>query len=193
MSEHLSAEETARILNDHFAILVEAVEFEGGTVDKFLGDGMLAFWGAPDERPDHAEAAVRTARRIAVALKDSNNRCRSEGRPVIKTRIGIHTGPAVVGNVGALDRWNYTVVGDTVNAAERLQTLGKEVHGDPELTILASADTVSRLPRERHKRPVGAHHLRGRSGLMEVYWIEPYPEAAADPAGKQKLPVSAAE
>ncbi len=193
LSEHLSAEETARILNDHFAILVEAVESEGGTVDKFLGDGMLAFWGAPDERPDHAEAAVRTARRIAVALKESNQRCRSERRPVIKTRIGIHTGPAVVGNVGALDRWNYTVVGDTVNAAERLQTLGKEVDGDPELTILASADTVARLPREHNKRPVGAHHLRGRSGLMEVYWIDPYPEAAADPSSKEKLPVSAAE
>jgi len=66
-SEHLSAAETARVLNDHFAILVEAVESEGGTVDKFLGDGMLAFWGAPDARHDHAEAAVRTARRIAAA------------------------------------------------------------------------------------------------------------------------------
>ncbi len=193
LSEHLSAEETARLLNDHFAILVEAVESEGGTVDKFLGDGMLAFWGAPDERPDHAEAAVRTARRIACALKESNLRSRSEGRPVINTRIGIHTGPAVVGNVGALDRWNYTVVGDTVNAAERLQTLGKEVDGEPELTILASADTVSRLPREQNKRPVGAHHLRGRSGLMEVYWIDPYPETLADTSATRKLPVSAAE
>jgi len=193
LSEHLSAEETARILNDHFAILVEAVEGEGGTVDKFLGDGMLAFWGAPDERPDHAEAAVRTARRIASALHESNVQAEAQGGPQILTRIGIHTGPAVVGNVGALDRWNYTVVGDTVNAAERLQTLGKEVDGEPEVTILASADTVARLPGEHNKRPVGAHHLRGRSGLMEVYWIDPHPQAPSRETSPQAVPVSAAE
>ncbi|WP_305986420.1 adenylate/guanylate cyclase domain-containing protein [Roseibium sp. MMSF_3544] len=193
LSEHLSAEETARLLNDHFAILVEAVECEGGTVDKFLGDGMLAFWGAPDERPDHAVAAVRTARRIAAALHASNERTKKEGGPQILTRIGIHTGPAVVGNVGALDRWNYTVVGDTVNAAERLQTLGKEVDGAPEVTILASADTVTQLPDELHKRPVGAHHLRGRSGLMEVYWIDPFPADTPEQTSQQEVPVSAAE
>jgi adenylate cyclase len=192
LSEHMSAEQTAGLLNDHFAILVEAVEGEGGTVDKFLGDGMLAFWGAPDARPDHAEAAVRTARRIASALHEDNLRAEAEGRPQMKLRIGIHSGPAVVGNVGALDRWNYTVVGDTVNAAERLQTLGKEVPECPEVTILASAETIARLPHERHHRPVGAHHLRGRSGLMEVYRLDPQPEPDTQASGAQR-PVSAAE
>jgi adenylate cyclase len=192
LSEHLSAEETAKLLNEHFAILVEAVEGEGGTVDKFLGDGMLAFWGAPDARPDHAEAAVRTARRIAAALHEANLKAVAEGRQPMSLRIGIHTGPAVVGNVGALDRWNYTVVGDTVNAAERLQTLGKELPECGEVTILASADTVARLPGETHQRPVGAHHLRGRSGQMEVYWLDPFPQS--NPAQKSKeRPVSAAE
>jgi len=194
LSEHLSAEDTAGLLNDHFAILVEAVEAEGGTVDKFLGDGMLAFWGAPDARADHAEAAVRTARRIAAALHEANLRAEEDGRPRMSMRIGIHSGPAVVGNVGALDRWNYTVVGDTVNAAERLQTLGREVPGDPEITILASADTVARLPGERRQKTVGAHHLRGRSGQMEVYWLDPVGEpeqAAAD--GTVRAPVTAAE
>ncbi|MCV0427225.1 MAG: adenylate/guanylate cyclase domain-containing protein [Roseibium sp.] len=192
LSEHLSAEETARLLNDHFAILVEAVEVEGGTVDKFLGDGMLAFWGAPDERPDHAEAAVRTARRIAEALHEDNLVAEAEGRPQMSMRIGIHTGTAVVGNVGALDRWNYTVVGDTVNAAERLQTLGKEADGDPEVTILASAATVAKLTGEQHLRPVGKHHLRGRREAMEVFWLDPFPVAGhMDDAGD--VPVSAAE
>ncbi|ASP31990.1 adenylate/guanylate cyclase domain-containing protein [Labrenzia sp. VG12] len=193
LSEHLSAEKTAGLLNDHFAILVEAVEAEGGTVDKFLGDGMLAFWGAPDARPDHAEAAVRTARRIAGALHEANQKAEKEGRPQMFLRIGIHTGEAVVGNVGALDRWNYTVVGDTVNAAERLQTLGKEVPGTPEVTILASADTVAQLPRERHQRAVGAHHLRGRSGRMEVYWLDPFAVGDSQKEEPQELPVSAAE
>ncbi|POF32363.1 adenylate/guanylate cyclase domain-containing protein [Roseibium marinum] len=187
LSEHLSAEETARLLNDHFAILVEAVEGEGGTVDKFLGDGMLAFWGAPDARPDHAEAAVRTARRIASALRMANESAEENGRPKMSLRIGIHTGQAVVGNVGALDRWNYTVVGDTVNAAERLQTLGKEAPGSPEVIILASADTIGQLPLERNHRPVGAHHLRGRSGLMEVYWLDPFPAPEAAQAATQSV------
>ncbi|TYC51993.1 HAMP domain-containing protein [Rhodobacterales bacterium] len=192
-SEHLSAKETAQLLNDHFSILVEAVETEGGTVDKFLGDGMLAFWGAPDERPDHAEAAVRTARRIAVLHHEANQTAEENGRPKMSLRIGIHTGPAVVGNVGALDRWNYTVVGDTVNAAERLQTLGKEVPGEPEVTILASADTVAELPDERALRPVGEHLLRGRSGLMEVYWIDPFPAPGGRMDAARSKPVSAAE
>ncbi|PVB60779.1 adenylate/guanylate cyclase domain-containing protein [Labrenzia sp. 011] len=193
LSEHLSAEETAQLLNDHFAILVKAVEDEGGTVDKFLGDGMLAFWGAPDERPDHAEAAVRTVRRIAAALHAANEAAEENGRPKMFLRVGIHTGQAVVGNVGALDRWNYTVVGDTVNAAERLQTLGKETPGHAEVTILASADTIARLPYERDHRPVGEHYLRGRSGLMEVYWLDPFPVEESRAPIREDVPVSAAE
>jgi adenylate cyclase len=195
LSENMSAEQAAALLNEHFAILVGAVESEGGTVDKFMGDGMLAFWGAPDDQPDHAEAAVRTARRIAAALSAANEAAGAEGRPRIRMRIGIHTGEALVGNVGALDRWNYTVVGDTVNAAERLQHLGREVAGQPEVTILASAETIRRLPGETSRVEVGEHHLRGRSGRMEVYWLDP--AAAAQPQGEEPgpapAPVSAAE
>ncbi|QDG78382.1 adenylate/guanylate cyclase domain-containing protein [Labrenzia sp. PHM005] len=193
LSENMSAEQAAALLNQHFAILVEAVESEGGTVDKFLGDGMLAFWGAPDDQPDHAEAAVRTARKIAAALKEANEAAQAEGLPQIRMRIGIHTGPALVGNVGALDRWNYTVVGDTVNAAERLQHLGREVAGDPEVTILASAETVRRLPNERSQKEVGAHHLRGRSGRMDVYWLDPVGAVSAQEEEPGIAPVSAAE
>lgn len=174
LSEHLSAEETAGLLNEHFAILVEAVEGEGGTVDKFLGDGMLAFWGAPDVRSDHAEAAVKTARRIAASLRAANQTAEAAGRPRIRMRIGIHSGPVVVGNVGALDRWNYTVVGDTVNTAERLQSLGKDLNEDLDVTILTSANTVAGLRWERHLRPVGEYSLRGRSGMMQVYWLDPF-------------------
>ncbi len=193
LSEHLSAKDTAQLLNDHFAILVEAVEAEGGTVDKFLGDGMLAFWGAPDARPDHARAAVRTARRIAAAQRAANSTAVAEGRPPMALRIGIHTGSAVVGNVGALDRWNYTVVGDTVNAAERLQTLGRDVSEQSEVVILASADTVAQLSVESGQKTVGAHYLRGRSGAMEVYHLDPFPEPGAVEEVVGVEPVNAAE
>jgi adenylate cyclase len=193
ISEHMSAEETAGLLNDHFAILVEAVEAEGGTVDKFLGDGMLAFWGAPDERPDHAEAAVRTARRIAVAQHEANQKAEAESRPVMRLRMGVHSGPAVVGNVGAFDRWNYTVVGDTVNAAERLQTLGREADDEPEVVILASSETINRLPGETHYRQVGTHSLRGRRGSMEVFRLDPFYNSKNSQISTESLPVTAAE
>lgn len=174
LSENLSARETARHLNDHFAILVEAVEAEDGTVDKFIGDGMLAFWGAPDERNDHALAAVRTARRIAVVLHQANVDAAQSGDPVVHMRIGIHTGLAVVGNVGALDRWNYTVVGDTVNVTDRLQSLGRDVGAGDEVVILASADTVAQLPHETDKVAVGSFSLRGRTGHMDVWKLDPF-------------------
>lgn len=193
LSESMTAEQTADLLNQHFAILVEAVEGEGGTVDKFMGDGMLAFWGAPDDQPDHAEAAVRTARRIAAALKEANKSAMEKGLPAIHLRIGIHTGPVLVGNVGALDRWNYTVVGDTVNAAERLQHLGRDVTGDREVTILASAETVRRLPQERSPKEVGEHSLRGRSGRMDVFLLDPDRKENMQNADPGIAPVSAAE
>ncbi|WP_208995019.1 adenylate/guanylate cyclase domain-containing protein [Roseibium hamelinense] len=174
ISEHMSATELAQSLNSHFAILVEAVEKNGGTVDKFIGDGMLAFWGAPDARPDHAEAAVSTARQIAIAVRKANDRARAEGREGIQLRIGIHTGLAVVGNVGALDRWNYTVVGDTVNTAERLQSLGREVAISDEVVILASSDTIAALPSEVAKTHAGLYSLRGRSESLDVWKLDPF-------------------
>lgn len=174
LSQNMTAAETARHLNEHFAILVAAVEAEGGTVDKFVGDGMLAFWGAPDARPDHAEAAVRSARHIARALHAANLVAAQHGGPQFHVRIGIHTGPTVVGNVGALDRWNYTVVGDTVNITDRLQSLGREIGSEEEIVILASAETVARLPHETDKTAVGSVSLRGRTGALDVWKLDPF-------------------
>ncbi|NBN62861.1 adenylate/guanylate cyclase domain-containing protein [Pannonibacter tanglangensis] len=178
VSEHLTAAETAELLNEHFGLLVEAVEGEGGTVDKFIGDGMLAFWGAPDARADHAVAAVRTAQRISQAVKTWNQQQIAAGRPAMRLRIGLHSGSVVVGNVGALDRWNYTIVGDAVNVCERLQSLGREVAPDDEVVILASDATITRLPPGCVCAPVGSHRLRGRSGDVEVWKLD----ADADPA-----------
>jgi len=173
ISENMSASETAQKLNNHFAILVEAVEEEGGTVDKFIGDGMLAFWGAPDARPDHAQAAMRAARRIACVLKERNAEARASGGAEVHMRIGVHTGTAVVGNVGALDRWNYTVVGDTVNTADRLQALGKDYGADKDVVILASANTVEQLPSTERCEAVGTVKLRGKAETLDVWAIDP--------------------
>ncbi|MXN65679.1 HAMP domain-containing protein [Stappia sp. GBMRC 2046] len=171
LSEKMSAVETADVLNAHFRLLVEAAEEEGGTVDKFIGDGMLAFWGAPDARPDHAQAALRACLKMAHAQHKANEEAMRLGKPVLRLRIGVHTGTAVVGNVGAHDRWNYTVVGDAVNTCERLQALGRTVVTEDDTVILASADTLARIPGITGVEPVGEQHLRGREANIEVWRV----------------------
>ncbi|MFN3497413.1 MAG: adenylate/guanylate cyclase domain-containing protein, partial [Pannonibacter indicus] len=172
LSESLTASETAAMLNEHFAILVAAVEEEGGTVDKFIGDGMMAFWGAPDARADHALAAARTAQKIGHAIMVQNRQRREQGLTPVRVRVGLHSGPVVVGNVGALDRWNYTIVGDAVNVCERLQSLGREFAGEEDVIILVSGETVCQLPQDACVQRVGQQQLRGRSGDIEVWRLD---------------------
>ena len=132
ISEQLPANVGAELLNHHFALVCEAIDAEGGTVDKFLGDGVMAFFGAPDRLKGHGAAAVRAAIAIRDALKADNRAAVESGRPPLRVRIGIHTGRVIVGNIGAADRVNYTIVGDTVNVSQRLQELGKLVAPDAE-------------------------------------------------------------
>ena len=140
-------------MNRHFAILCRAVDAHGGTVDKFLGDGMMAFFGAPDRLKGHAAAAVRAAAQIREDLAADNREAVLEGHPALRVRIGIHTGPVIVGNIGASDRVNYTIIGDTVNVSQRLQGLGKELAPEAATTIAVSAETASRLDEPLRDHP----------------------------------------
>jgi adenylate cyclase len=171
LSEHMDAASGARLLNHHFEILCRAVDAEGGTVDKFLGDGMLAFFGAPDRLKGHAAAAVRAAAAIREAMLQDNAAAETEGRPPLRVRIGIHTGPVIVGNIGAADRVNYTIIGDTVNVSQRLQGLAKELDPDAEVSIVISGETASRLNDRFQTTPAGKHLLRGRGGAIEVFTV----------------------
>ena len=120
-------------LNAYFDGMGEIVEREGGFIDKFVGDAIVAVFGAPMGPPDHAAAAVRAARAMVI---------RSAGGPFV-TRIGINSGPVLIGNIGASRRFNYTVIGDTVNLASRLEGANKE-YGT---TILVSGDTRAAAPK----------------------------------------------
>jgi len=181
IGDRLDPKALADFLNEHFAILGEVIEAEDGTVDKYIGDSVMAFWGAPSDQPDHASRACRAAMEIArrVALDNAGRRA-SGGHPV-GLRIGIHSGPAVVGNIGAPGRVNYTLVGDTVNTAQRLEALGKEVTAaaDAEdVVVLVSGETVAALDESLPLLPLGRHELRGRSGSVEVYRLRA-PSSAA--------------
>jgi adenylate cyclase len=169
-SEGMRAAEVAAYLNDHFSIVVECIEAEGGTVDKFIGDSVMAFWGAPEKQPDAAERACRAALAIAGRIAETNAQHRASGKSPTRIRIGIHSGSATVGNIGAPDRLNYTIIGDTVNIGQRLEQLGKEIHAEArDVSILISGTTMAQLGPAFAPVAAGRHKVKGRIGEIEVF------------------------
>ena len=165
----LSPTALADLLNAHFSSLAEAIEAEEGTVDKYIGDSIMAFWGAPLDQPDHAERACRAALAIVWSVRAENQRRRAAGEEPLGLRVGVHSGRAIVGNIGAPGRVNYTLIGDTVNAAQRLEALGKEVAPEADAVVLISLDTQASLTPALACDSVGQFVLRGRDGLLEVF------------------------
>ena len=169
-SETMTAPETAAFLNEHFAVLSHCIEAEDGTIDKFIGDAIMAFWGAPDAQPDHAARACRAALAIRDEVRASNAERVAAGQEPVRVRIGLHSGEVVVGNIGAPGRINYTIVGDTVNIANRLEQMGKEIGGeDEEVIILLSGATAEAAGGAVAAVPAGTHAIRGRTGDIEVF------------------------
>jgi len=158
----------AAFLNRHFALIGRQVDAAGGTIDKYIGDSVMAFWGAPGADERHAEHAARAAIAIAEGLKAENIRRARKGAAPVRIRIGLHTGLAIAGNVGAPGRVNYTLIGDTVNAAQRLEQAGKEVDPKAECIVLASAATVAGLPADFPRQDLGQLELRG-VGAFDIY------------------------
>jgi class 3 adenylate cyclase len=145
-AEDLPEQDTAELLNHHFALLGACIEREQGVIDKYIGDAVMAVWGGLSRMDDHADHAVRAALAIVRVIHEDNATRRAAGRPVIRVRVGLHSGPVVVGNIGAPGRVNFTVVGDTVNIAQRFEQLGKEFMTDgDEMVVLASAATLAAI------------------------------------------------
>ncbi len=172
LSEGIAADEVARLLNHHFGLLAGCIEAEDGTVDKFIGDSVMAFWGAPDHYDDHADRAVRAALAIERALDEDNKARVAASEPEIRIRIGLHSGPVTVGNIGAPGRINYTIIGDNVNLAQRLEQLGKQAT-DPSsnrpVTTLLSEVTADQLTAKHDLDDLGEQTVRGRSAKIRVY------------------------
>ena len=174
MAEAMAASEIAALLNAHFEMVSGCIEAEGGTVDKFIGDSVMAFWGAPEHVEDHAARALRAARAIQNAIIADNQRRRETGEPVVAIRVGVHTGPVVVGNIGSSSRVNYTVVGDTVNAASRLESLSKEFPDQTgDCVVIFSDATGQGIAGQFETISLGPHRLRGRTGTVEVFRLVP--------------------
>ena len=127
ISENNDVHEVVTALNEYFDIYVHCLEESGATVDKFIGDAVMTFWNAPSKVENHEFVAVKTALEIVEEIDKLNNRWKLEGKKFIfKTRIGINCGDVIVGNIGSTNRINYTVTGDAVNLASRLEAANKQ-------------------------------------------------------------------
>jgi class 3 adenylate cyclase len=169
MSERLPAAEVARFLNEHFSLLAGCVEAEEGTIDKYIGDALMVFWGAPDIQEDHALRACRAGLAIAEAMAADNAERQADGRPAARIRIGIHSGPVVVGNIGAPGRINYTIVGDTVNTCQRLEALGRDFDRGEAATVLVSGAVAAVVGGTLAVEPVGSYEVKGRSERVQAF------------------------
>jgi class 3 adenylate cyclase len=196
LAERDTPEAVTAFVNRHFTMLTRCVEAEGGVVGQFTGDSIIAFWGAPDPRPDHAARACRTALAIAAALKAENGQRQTRGEPPIRMRIGINTGEVTAGNVGAPGRSSYGIVGDVVNATQRIEQLAKAIcHDRPTAAILVSGRTRTQAGEGFTFVEMGVHALRGRQEMMQIHRLVPMRVVSATAPHQEQSadgPVSAA-
>lgn len=166
--ETLPPEEVAHFLKQFFSLMADAVFQFGGTLDKFIGDAVMAFWGAPLRQDDHAERAVHSALLMISSLQTWNRERVKEGRDEINVRIAIHSGPVVVGDIGSDTRVDYTVLGNTVNIAARLEEFvaspGEVVIGESTKEAVEHIFQTERL---------GDFPLKGLSREIAVYRVLP--------------------
>jgi class 3 adenylate cyclase len=164
IAEGLPPAEVFDLLNEVHGRLAEAVRASGGAVDKFMGDGMLAVFGVPDAGA-HAARALRAASAMLAAMDELNATRRARGLPAVKLGIGVHSGMVVAGCIGSGVHLEFTVLGDTVNTASRLEAVTKELG----VALVVSEATVRLAGQSEGLRPVGTVAIRGRSEGLVVY------------------------
>ena len=184
ISETMSAGELVKLLNEYFTEMVTVVMEEGGVVDKYIGDAIMAVFGAPVSKPDDARRAVRAAVRMRHALAKLNEKLVARGSQPIRTGIGLHTGEVIAGNIGSEARMEYTVIGDAVNLASRLETATKELGTD----VLISEDTQALLDDELETRAVREITVKGRTKPVTVYEVLGFKTKKRDSKRPSKAP-----
>ena len=172
ISETMDAKALVALLNEYFHEMVTAVMNEGGVVDKYIGDAIMAVFGAPVPRGDDATRAVRSAVKMRERLAALNVRLAERGLPPLETGIGLHTGQVVAGNIGSERRMEYTVIGDTVNLASRLESATKELG----VKVLVSEETWRRAGPGVQGRPVKQLTVKGRQQTVQVYEVTGFTE-----------------
>lgn len=182
MSERMQPEEVVLLLNEYFSLMIDIVFKYDGMLDKFIGDCVMAVFGAPEGHPDDAIRAVRTALEMRDAVRRFNDRRAKEGKEMIQAGIGINSGQAVAGSIGSQERMEYTVIGDNVNLASRLTS--NAVSGQ----ILISEQTYKKVGNYIRAAKLPSIHVKGKDALVDIYEIEDLAaaETVAMPGGGQR-------
>lgn len=165
ISHHMEANQLMVHLCEYFEALSQIILEEGGTIDKYMGDSVMAFWGAPITQESPWMNAARAALKIQSSVSDLNTQWKKQGKPRLITRIGIHMGDAIVGNLGSSERLNYTAIGDTINITSRLEGINKVYH----TSIIVSEEVYLQIRDKFVLRMVDCVTVRGRSGTICVY------------------------
>ena len=166
-SEHASPEQVIGFLNRYFDRVVPVIHSHGGTVVSFMGDGIMAVFGAPNTLPNPCESAYAASIAMLAQVRASNFELEARGEQPIRVGIGLHAGEGVSGHVGSAARHEYSVIGDVTNVASRLEGLTKELG----YQLVCSAAVAERLPQRGGLVPLGARSIKGRSAV-EIYGAE---------------------
>jgi adenylate cyclase len=169
MSEKGTPEDVVKQLNELFTRMVAVVFDHRGTVDKFVGDMVMALYGAPLDDEDHADHAVETALAMIKTLQEMNGQWQSQGKPTLDIGIGINTGDMVAGNIGSDTIMSYTVIGDAVNLGARLESLNKEYA----TRIIISEFTRARLKGQYDIHPLGEVVVKGKTRPVAIFEVKP--------------------
>ncbi len=168
MSETTEPEKIVEMLNVHFKVMADIILKHNGTIDKYIGDAIMAFWGAPVKSESHAEDAVLAGKEMMEGLKEVNQILKEKGfSHEIHIGIGINTGMATIGNIGSDKKMNYTVVGDAVNLSSRLESITKEY----KTPLLFSEYTYNKIKDKIDCKLIGNVTVKGREQAVDIYTI----------------------
>lgn len=165
LAEQLEAEKVAQILQEHLTMISQIVVDHNGTLDKYIGDAMMAFWGAPLPDANQADNAIQAAIKMQIATQGMSDDLVSKGLPPIAVRIGVHRGEAIVGNMGSNQLFDYTCIGDSVNLSARLESINK-YYGT---SIMASGDVVASLTDSSALAQIDWVRVKGKSEPVALY------------------------
>jgi adenylate cyclase len=171
-SEKRNPEEVVAMLNEYFGVMVGIINRHGGVVDKFIGDAIMAIWGAPKTSDKDSHMALRACIEMRKGLAELNEKRIARGEPPIMIGMGLHAGRAISGTIGSDERMEYTVIGNTVNTASRIEASTKAFGSD----LLISDDVVARVGEAFITDYAGAAEVKGRSDALKMYKVRGYIE-----------------